>query len=305
MILICGIASEPPVALAIAAAREERIPFVIFNQREAGFAEVCVDAGAGGLDGYLYIHETEHKLSSFTGVYSRMMESALLPENRDASAALGAARSAFLHEALTDWMEIAPCRVANRNAPSASNASKPYQARAIAEAGFATPETMITNDPDEVREFARKHGRIIYKSVSSVRSIVREWSPRDEVNLQKLRVLPTQFQERIEGEDVRVHVAGSDLHATRVRSDAVDYRYAGRDGLEAVLEPFELDADVADRCRAVSRILNLPFCGIDLRRTPQGEYYCFEANPSPAYSYYQEQTGQPIARSLVRYLAGA
>jgi hypothetical protein len=31
---------------------------------------------------------------------------------------------------------------------------------------------------------------------------------------------------------------------------------------------------------------------------------CFEVNPSPAYSYYQELTGAPISDALVRYLAG-
>jgi hypothetical protein len=30
-----------------------------------------------------------------------------------------------------------------------------------------------------------------------------------------------------------------------------------------------------------------------------------EANPCPAYSYYEAHTGQPIARAVARYLAGA
>jgi hypothetical protein len=34
--------------------------------------------------------------------------------------------------------------------------------------------------------------------------------------------------------------------------------------------------------------------------------YCFEVNPSPAYSYYESHTGQPISAALARYLvAGA
>jgi len=50
------------------------------------------------------------------------------------------------------------------------------------------------------------------------------------------------------------------------------------------------------------RALSLALAGIDLKRTPDGAWYCFEANPSPAYSYYQEATGQPIADALVRLL---
>ena len=65
-----------------------------------------------------------------------------------------------------------------------------------------------------------------------------------------------------------------------------------------------LPDDVAAKCLALSQRLALPFCGIDLKRTADGRYYCFEVNPSPAYSYYEAQTRQPIARALACYLAG-
>jgi glutathione synthase/RimK-type ligase-like ATP-grasp enzyme len=44
-------------------------------------------------------------------------------------------------------------------------------------------------------------------------------------------------------------------------------------------------------------------CGIDLKRSPDQEYFCFEVNPSPGYSYYQSNTGQDIASAIVRYLS--
>jgi hypothetical protein len=34
-----------------------------------------------------------------------------------------------------------------------------------------------------------------------------------------------------------------------------------------------------------------------------GEVFCFEVNPCPAFSFYESNTGQPIAASLARYLA--
>jgi len=42
---------------------------------------------------------------------------------------------------------------------------------------------------------------------------------------------------------------------------------------------------------------------IDLKRTRDGTFFCFGLNPSPAYSYYQEHTGQPIAEPIVGLLA--
>jgi len=48
----------------------------------------------------------------------------------------------------------------------------------------------------------------------------------------------------------------------------------------------------------------LAVAGIDLRRTPEDEWYCFEVNPSPAFSFYEEATHQPIAEAIAALLAG-
>jgi glutathione synthase/RimK-type ligase-like ATP-grasp enzyme len=55
---------------------------------------------------------------------------------------------------------------------------------------------------------------------------------------------------------------------------------------------------------ALSQRLDLPLAGIDLRRTPDGRHVCFEVNPSPAFSFYEQHAGIPIASCIARYLAG-
>ncbi len=75
-------------------------------------------------------------------------------------------------------------------------------------------------------------------------------------------------------------------------------------GEAAALAAATLPPAVARMCVALSGLLDLPFTGIDLRMTPEGVPVCFEANPCPAYSYYESHTGAPIARALVRWLAG-
>jgi glutathione synthase/RimK-type ligase-like ATP-grasp enzyme len=122
--------------------------------------------------------------------------------------------------------------------------------------------------------------------------------------LDKVRYLPTQFQAFVPGTNIRVHIVGSEVFATEIRSDATDYRYASRDGLDVEMTPIDLPPVIAARCVSLSRVLDLPLCGIDLKCTPDGEYYCFEVNPSPAYSYYQESTGQDMATAIVKYLSG-
>jgi glutathione synthase/RimK-type ligase-like ATP-grasp enzyme len=172
----------------------------------------------------------------------------------------------------------------------------------ISRCGFEIADTLVTNDPDEVLAFHRRHGRVIFKSISSIRSIVREFNPKDRRALQRLRHLPTQFQAFVPGVNLRVHTVGTSLFATEIESSATDYRYAARDGRDLTMKPIDLPDNIAARCLRLSQELNLPLCGIDLKRTPDGTYYCFEVNPSPAYSFYQEQTGQPIAEAVVDYL---
>jgi glutathione synthase/RimK-type ligase-like ATP-grasp enzyme len=304
MILFCGIASEPPLALAIEAAGRLGLEHALLHQREADSSCLRLECRGGRLGGHIRLRGRDYPLDAFSGVYTRIMDYEGLPENQTSTSdhSPRIARSAHFHQALNEWLELSDCRVVNRASDMASNASKPYQAQLIAPF-FAVPPTLVSNDPGDVAEFARRHGRVIYKSISSVRSIVRELQPCDSARLARIRALPTQFQAFTPGTNVRVHVVGESVFASEIASDAVDYRYAQRDGMRTEMRPLDLPAEVCARCRALSSRLRLPFCGIDLKRTPQGEYYCFEVNPSPAYSYYQEQTGQAISDALVRYLA--
>ncbi len=306
MILFAGIPSEPPMALAIASAEAAGAPHLVLNQRQCLFSDLSVEVSAAGPRGRVWFDETVWPLEDFTGLYARAVDVVTLPEVRPRGRRTGDGadygRALAWNELLTDWLDIAPGCVINRPAAMASNVSKPYQAQLIAACGLSTPPTIVTNDGDAVRAFHARHGRIIYKSTSSIRSIVREWTPADAGGLERLAVLPTQFQALIEGVDVRVHVVGDAVFASEVRSPAIDYRYAGRDGLDLAMAAIDLPEAVEATCVALASALGLTLAGIDLRRTADGEWFCFEVNPSPAYSYYQEHTGQPISDAIVQRL---
>jgi hypothetical protein len=308
MILLAGIPTEPPVALAAASAAVLGLPCLVLNQRGFMADDLDLRVVDGCCSGTLTVAGQRHPLERFTGIYLRTMDADSLPEVQAAprtwQGAHAAQRARAWEETLHAWAEVAPQRVANRVSFTLSNFSKPYQMQTIRAAGFAVPDTLVTNDPDAVRRFRARHRKVIYKSASSVRSIVRLLDDAALRKLDAIRTLPTQFQAFIGGDNVRVHVVGTRTFAARIVSDAVDYRYAGRDGLDVDMIPFDLPDDVAGRCIDLARRLGLPFCGIDFKVSPGGEYVCFEVNPSPAYSYYQEVTGAPISDALVRYLAG-
>jgi D-alanine-D-alanine ligase-like ATP-grasp enzyme len=67
----------------------------------------------------------------------------------------------------------------------------------------------------------------------------------------------------------------------------------------------QLPANIAQRCVTVTSELGLVVSGIDLRRTPEGRWFCFEVNTCPAFSWFEDHIGQPIAAAIARYLASA
>ncbi len=308
MILVCGIPSETPLRMVTDRLKAMDAELVIFNQRETASCDIWFELDGGQLTGELRLGERVYQLEEFTGIYPRLMDDRALPELEHEPEGSPARRHCrAFHEALMRWMELSPAMVINRCAPMASNSSKPYQAQLIREHGFLTPETLMTNDPELVRSFRAQHGRVIYKSASAVRSIVQELSAEDDERLERVRWCPTQFQAFVDGTNVRVHTIGDEAFATAIRSEATDYRYAARQaGEPAELREVTLAPELEARCVALARSLGLEFAGIDLKITPEDEIYCFEVNPSPAFSYYEGNTDQAISAAVARRLmAGA
>lgn len=295
------------MALAIAAPEQASRPYAVFNQRHAAHCNLEHTAQGGTLDGTLECGGHRRWIGSFSGVYARMTDAAALPEHRSHgrrppdSGPLAHAQA--MSALFDDFLDVFPGVVVNRPSVIGSNLSKPSQSQEVAAAGFLVPPTLVTNVPEAVEDFHARHGRIIFKSTSAVRSIVREWTPNRGPSANLVSNLPTQFQAYTPGDNVRVHVVGNEAFATRVESTAIDYRYGEREGHATRMTPMRLPVDVEDACLRLSSRLRLELAGIDLKPTPDGASYCFEVNPSPAFSYFQEMGGQPIAEALIRHLA--
>ena len=313
MILLAGIGSERPLALVAEALESSGADHRVLDQRQAAGANLMLDiadAEAGGaISGTLVIDGESIPVDAITAIYLRLMDDAALPGIAQSPLhSTGRLHSRRLHELLHCFADIAPGRVLNRPSDCASNHSKPFQAQAIRAAGFDIPDTLITNDGAAAREFIEhawsEGGDVIYKSVSGIRSIVRRVAKQDLERLDRIRWCPTQFQRFVAGTDIRVHVVGRSALAAAIQSAATDYRYAARDiGVEPEIHACELPPDVRARCIALAERLDLPLAGIDLRRTPEGRHVCFEVNPSPAFSFYEERAKLPIADCIARYLA--
>jgi len=294
VILVWGPSDDPPVEYVLAALEDHPVDVVHLDDRElAGLRYDVVLAAAPS--GWIELDGREVPLDRITGVYLRPGGAV------DGHAALAAARVL-----LAVASSSAAATVVNRPASGRSNWSKPFQLGLIAAAGFAVAETLVTTDPTTAQAFLARHRRLVYKSVSGIRSIVATLDAGDADDCERLRGVatgPVQLQRWIDGVDVRVHVVGRRWFATRVESDAADYRYARLVGADVVMAPCQIPEEVAGRLVALTRRLGLLVAGADLRRTPDGEWVCFEVNPSPGFTFYEDATGQPIAAAIADLLA--
>jgi hypothetical protein len=180
--------------------------------------------------------------------------------------------------------------------------TKPVQLALVAALGVPIPATRLTNDPEAVRDFASRHPQSIFKPVQGgahTRRITQAHLSDD--NLRNLEYAPVTLQEEVPGTNIRVFVAGAQVLACEVRTDAIDFR----DDVEAAIVPHALPGDVAEQCLRVARVLELVWTGIDLRRTPDGHYVFLEANPSPMFMGFEARSGLPLTARLADLLAAS
>jgi len=277
---------------------------LLLDQRQSAETTVVLQVGASGrVSGHVDGPASTTDLDSVDALYLRPVETERACGSGSPSDPVYL-RAVATDAAMITWADVASTIVVNRPAAMAVNNSKPHQLRMIAACGFSVPDTLVTTDAVAVGRFLHRHHDVIYKSTSGVRSIVSRLGPTRRDALEDVANCPTQFQEYVPGADIRVHVVGDDILATEICSKADDYRYASRSNLDVAMVPIVLPEKVAAACRAMVHSMGLNVAGIDLRRTPDDKWYCFEVNPSPGFTFFEAATGQPIAATIANFLLG-
>jgi glutathione synthase/RimK-type ligase-like ATP-grasp enzyme len=307
MILVCGGLADGMVELMCARLNDLGYEYLFFDQLQyPGQCHISWEVGAGGPRGYVESSGRKADLADLSGVYARYVSYRGGPQRPGFSKLERDMMEAEYQLSLMQLLDVLPCIVVNRAKASTSNDSKIYQAYLANSFGLPTPRTLVTTNPDEAREFHEACGRrVIYKSLSSIRSIVCRLKDDDlGERLDRVRNCPTQFQECVDGVDIRVHTVNDQVFATEIVSEVSDYRYARRDGSSLSMQATDIPAEVAEACVGMARLLGLALSGVDLRRTPDNQYYCFEVNPSPGFVFYERATGQPISEAVAHLLRG-
>lgn len=291
LVLLWGAPDEPPIAAVHRALLARSARVALADQRRA--LATRMRHGTNGLT-FTLAGQTV-ALAEVTAAYPRPYP--FLPKVPDDQPARQVAHRhvARLSYELWQWAAVTPATVVNRPGPAASNNTKPLQTRIAAHCGFNVPESLLTNDAEAVRAFAARHGAVIYKGGGGTRTFACVLDPHDTARLGRLSTCPVYFQRYVRGVNTRVHVVGTEIFAAEVDSEAVDYRIDPQD-----MRSVEVPGPVAARCLAVTRRLGLLLAGLDLIRTPDGEWYFLEANTSPGFTFFpgSDWVAAAIARLL-------
>ncbi|NQY82678.1 MAG: hypothetical protein HRT36_06635 [Alphaproteobacteria bacterium] len=188
---------------------------------------------------------------------------------------------------------------------------KPKQLRLAKEIGFNIPETVITNNLENVI-YLFTHGPVIAKPMKH--ALLEELGKErviftstihslSDVKRDELKLAPVIFQRKIIKEhDVRVIVVGDIIFAVAIDSQAhtvteTDWRHTAVDRLEHHV--VKLNEDISDQCRTIVRRLGLRYGAIDLVLDKRGKHWFLECNPNGQWAWIENRTSLPIAASIV------
>ena len=196
------------------------------------------------------------------------------------------------------------------NPPVADEVSqrKIRQLQVARQVGLSIPETLVTNQPNEAREFVALHGvgNVVRKAFRNISQAPRETHRMRESDIElmdSVRYTPVIFQRYVPADlDLRVTVVEDDIFAAAISSEAA-YAADYRPGLAtAKVTPYTLPPDIAHRVLELMRLFGLQFGALDFRVTPDGEHVFLEVNPAGEFLFISRRTGQPIAQAIAASL---
>ncbi|MCX4747258.1 ATP-grasp ribosomal peptide maturase [Kitasatospora sp. NBC_01287] len=180
---------------------------------------------------------------------------------------------------------------------------KPAQLAAALRVGFLVPETIITMDPAEARQFCTERPAV-YKPLwntpyrdatdKAQQVWVRDVYPADLTDA--VAACPHLFQTKIEKVfDVRLTAVGTKLFAVRITGPELDWRR--RQDL-LTYEPIGVPDAVAASVAAYLAETGLVFGAFDFAVDAAGTWYFLECNPSGQWAWLPTEITMPIAHAI-------
>jgi MvdD family ATP-grasp ribosomal peptide maturase len=195
--------------------------------------------------------------------------------------------------------------------------NKQLQLQVAQALGLDTPRTLITNNPQAVREFAKEcEEGMITKMLSSF-AIYEEGKEKvvftnpvaaeDLENLDGLRFCPMTFQEKVpKALELRTIIVGKRVFTASIDSQSSegarnDWRRRGVALLED-WKPYNLPQSVEEKLLKLMEHFGLNYGALDLILTPDGRHVFLEVNPVGEFFWLERCPGLPISKAIADIL---
>lgn len=198
--------------------------------------------------------------------------------------------------------------------------NKLYQMKLAREVGLSVPDTIITNESNELLAFCRAHNNIVavkqlrgrvYKDPKAERFYGAFTAPFTLEELEELEkdiaLSPVLAQEYVPKRvELRTTVVGRTIMSCAIHSqdsERTKHDWRNYDFERVKHEPYKLPERVAAKLLDLMSVLELQFGAVDMILTPSGEHVFLEVNPSGQWGWIEHFTGLPIARTIAELLA--
>ncbi|MDZ8188469.1 MAG: MvdC family ATP-grasp ribosomal peptide maturase [Nostoc sp. ChiSLP02] len=190
--------------------------------------------------------------------------------------------------------------------------NKLRQLRIASEVGLVIPRTLVTNDPQEAREFfAQANKKMVAKllrplsysmEASSFFMYTSAVKEEDLIDAETLRYCPIVLQEQIPKQlELRaVYVNGNLFVGALDASEYEDSTQDWRRGTQEVVtwQPYQLPEKLIRCLDAFMAKFGLLFGAFDFIKTPSGEYVFLEINPTGEWGMLERDLNYPIAEAI-------
>jgi glutathione synthase/RimK-type ligase-like ATP-grasp enzyme len=179
--------------------------------------------------------------------------------------------------------------------------------------GFSVPQTIITNDREQLTSFINHTGRkVIIKPIRQgrIETDAGLWNIYTNIidsstveELSKYDLTPCIIQEYINKQyELRITVVEGSVFAVKIDSQinkgtTVDWR---REKLP--LQPYSLPYNIEQKCLRLVKKLEISFGAIDMIVNDEGEYVFLEINPNGQWAWVEIETGVKISEAIIQYL---
>jgi hypothetical protein len=188
--------------------------------------------------------------------------------------------------------------------PDATRAArnKLLQLRVASAVGLRVPRTIVSQDPDEVRDFCQSLGQKVVVRVPRGMDLGKAATPVDREILSQdefIMLAPTIYQERIPGtRHVRVHCFGDRMIAVLLDTESSDWAM----NLKQPVARYRLDPAIAKKISFALDTLRLRMAVVELKLDADGEPTWMELNPQGQFLWLEGLAATPLLDAFCDFL---